>query len=204
MGSTVSGFGNFYDLIALLDDPGRYDQKLRELDRRVDDVRNMNATAVERNREADAKHKLAEEMLEQVNQKLAVVNATRASNDKAAEDLASREKDLADANAKLAQSIADLEATKTRTAAAIAHREKAIAADEAKVKAAQEAVTILRKNTEVELKNKRADVDAEHESILAKVKKELEAAFAARKDAEATKALMESKRRDYEAFIAKI
>ena len=202
-GGAPGGFGNFYDLIELLEDKVLYAGKLKELDAKVKAANDVLAEAVENNRKADAKKQMAEDMLKQASEKVAIVNASKEDQSRKEQDLISREQQLQSDRTDLRTDQDSFADSKQTIEADLRARFEQVAKRETDLQTAHAVVTKRHQDANAEIANQRTAAAAERDALLVKAQESFNAAALLKKEAASIKASIEARKQELEAFFKK-
>ena len=186
-GASVSGeFGSLVELLALVDDVGKYKAKIVELDGRIASAKQVFDKASAENESAKGHRAIAEKLMNEAETKLAEANATRATH---ASDVASLE-----------QRTKAHEVRETAHHAAVAKFEAHRAAVEADLKARH--ADADKRNTAIAERHKQLEVS--HEKIIAATNLHLENAKATLIAAEEKAAKVEARAKYLVDFVSQV
>lgn len=203
-GSGSGEFGNFYDLIGLLNDDGRYKAKVDELDSRIRSVQATYEKASEINKKTEDSKHLATEMLNNAHQKLVEAGVLKAAQDKLAQQTADKEAALVVQRDNHAKEVAFFENEKANSAEEIAGAKNELKVRETAVLQAEADAAVLKQKTAEQIDRIKKDAEVKAASVLQQAQVSLVQAESHK--AEAAKIIedLANKKQEFEAFLNKM
>jgi chromosome segregation ATPase len=203
-GGSSGEFGNVYDLIATLENPGAYEKKLAELDKRKQDATATLAQATEELRKAEAINKIAKEMFAAADLKLSEANQIKT-------DYTNRESSFRAAvaahdqtKAEHVATVADFETYKAQAEADLKARVEQVTQREGALQAAEQATQAAKAQMVADIAAKYKAIEGERQTILSAANAELDKAKAVKAAADDVAAKIDEHRRSVEQMFGKI